>query len=124
MSFHQESRLFEVVLENGKAQVRFTDAFLDERNSEQMHGEVAGLLHRLADRQVYFDLGNIVFLSSTWLGLFIVLFRGLRSAGGRMVLYDVGPEIFEVFRATRLTDLLEVRTRDRGPQEKVLSSEF
>jgi len=85
MSFHPGSRLFEVVLEDGRAEVRFTNAFLDERNSEAMQAEVPDLLDRLSNRQVYFDLGNIEFVSSSWLGLFVLLFRGLRSAGGRMI---------------------------------------
>jgi anti-anti-sigma factor len=124
MSYHPGSRLFEVVLEDGRAEVRFINAFLDERNSEAMQAEVSDLLDRLSNRQVYFDLGNIEFVSSSWLGLFVLLFRGLRSAGGRMILHHVDPEVYEVFRATRLTDLLEVREKDPGPQEKVLSSEF
>ncbi len=118
MSPNEGNRLFELVLESGRAKVRFTEAFLDERTSERMQEEVAGLLDRLSDRRVYFDLGNIEFVSSSWLGLFILLFRGLRSAGGRMILHDVGPAIYEVFTTTRLTDLLEVRAKTPAPKKK------
>lgn len=101
--------LLEVTSEETKVEIRLSTAVLDETNAEAMRSELAELAKRLAGRHVSFHLGNIEFVSSTWLGLFVSFGRELRAAGGRMTLHEVRPEIYDVFAATRLTDVLDVR---------------
>jgi anti-anti-sigma factor len=100
--------LLEIISENGKTEVRITQAILDETNAETMRQEVAALLDRLAGAQVIFDLGHVEFLTSSSLGIFVTILKRLRGVGGSLTLRNVSPEVYEVFATTRLTDLLNV----------------
>ena len=54
------------------------------------------------ERILLLDLSNIVYLSSTMLGVFIRLQRHLREQSGEMSLCGLPPDIAEVFRITKL----------------------
>jgi anti-anti-sigma factor len=62
--------------------------------------------HRLRLR---LDFGNVEFLTASALGHLVVLHKEAEALGGRLTLYNVGAMVYEVFAATRLTTLLDVR---------------
>ena len=55
------------------------------------------------------DFGNVEFLTASALGHLVVLHKEAEALGGRLTLYNVGAMVYEVFAATRLTTLLDVR---------------
>jgi anti-anti-sigma factor len=59
--------------------------------------------------QLRLDFGNVEFLTASALGHLVVLHKEAEALDGRLILYNVGAMVYEVFAATRLTTLLNVR---------------
>jgi anti-sigma B factor antagonist len=55
------------------------------------------------------DLGNVTYLNSSALGLLLRLHKRLRDRGGRLVVSNLAPQVYEVFEVTRLNTLLDIR---------------
>jgi anti-anti-sigma factor len=72
-----------------------------------------GLLRRAAaeagGRDLVLDFSNVTVVSSAGLGVLVGLHNRLRAAGGRLVLRDLDNAVYEVFEATHLTLLFDVR---------------
>jgi stage II sporulation protein AA (anti-sigma F factor antagonist) len=86
---------------------------LDETNTPAVGDELLALVERRRPQTLLVDFANVAFLSSTMLGLLLVVRKALQARGGRLVLCHLNPQVYEVFEATRLHLLFEVR-RD-GP---------
>jgi anti-anti-sigma factor len=56
------------------------------------------------------DLRGVELMSAAVLGRMVALHRAVRAAGGALVLENVGPPLGEVFEATGLARVLDVRT--------------
>jgi anti-sigma B factor antagonist len=82
---------------------------LDELTSPGVGDELLGLAEGRKGARFLVDLGAIQFLTSTMLGLLVALHRKLRDGGGSLTLYDVSPDVFEVFETARLNQVFEVR---------------
>jgi anti-sigma B factor antagonist len=90
--------------------VQFTGqgVLLDETNAPAVGDELLALVER-RPRTLVVDFENVAFLSSTTLGLLLVLRKELQARGGRLVLCHLAPEVYGVFEATRLHLLFDVR---------------
>jgi anti-anti-sigma factor len=55
------------------------------------------------------DFGNVEFLTASALGHLVVLHKEAEALGDRLMLYNVGAMVYEVFAATRLTTLLDIQ---------------
>jgi anti-anti-sigma factor len=90
--------------------VQFTGqgVLLDETNAPAVGDELLALVER-RPRTLVVDFENVAFLSSTTLGLLLVLRKELRARGGQLVLCHLAPEVYGVFEATRLHLLFDVR---------------
>ena len=62
-----------------------------------------------ARHQLRLDFGNVEFLTASALGHLVVLHKEAEALGDRLMLYNVGAMVYEVFAATHLTTLLDVR---------------
>jgi stage II sporulation protein AA (anti-sigma F factor antagonist) len=91
--------------------VRFTGqgVLLDETATQALGEELVPLVEQRRPRTLLLDFENVAFLSSTTLGLLLVLRKALLARGGRLVLCHLAPQVYEVFEATRLLTLFEVR---------------
>ncbi|HEY7311110.1 MAG TPA: STAS domain-containing protein [Gemmataceae bacterium] len=74
-------------------------------------------LHRLIEEagrcRFALDLGNVVYLFSDVLGMFIALHKRLQAVGGQLTLFNVREELFEIFHLTQLDRILEIRKDTR-----------
>jgi anti-anti-sigma factor len=68
---------------------------------EALTGE-PGAVHMLL------DFANVEFICSVELGTLIGLHKKLRAAGGRLTLFNLSDDIYEVFTTTRLDTLLGI----------------
>src|SRR5262245_40934851 len=76
---------------------------LDSSNAEARSGRLAEAAGASGRRQFRLDLGGVRYVSSEPLGKLVALHRQVRAAGGRLVLENVTPLVYEVLAATRLT---------------------
>jgi anti-sigma B factor antagonist len=83
---------------------------LDEANADSITDELSRLVEEEGRKELVVDFGRVAFLSSSTLSVFLHLHRKLHSSGGRLTLYNLRPEIQEVFAVTNLDRLLDIRS--------------
>ncbi len=95
--------------------VNFVDKkILDEQNIQVIGEQLFSLVDELGRRKVLLNFKNVEFLSSAALGKLITLNRKLQSAGGKLVLCEIDPQIYEVFEITKLNKLFTINNDEQG----------
>ena len=89
------------------AAVKVTCKDFDALQPQGLVDELFGFAADRGDHVLYLDLDEVEYMSSGMLGVMIVLDRKLRDVGGRLVLLNLNPGVYEVFHATRFDDLLD-----------------
>ena len=115
MSAQPKRRRLEVEDIQDVTVVNFTDKkILDEQNIQVIGEQLFSLVDELGRRKVLLNFKNVEFLSSAALGKLITLNRKLQSAGGKLVLCEIDPQIYEVFEITKLNKLFTIH---KGEQD-------
>jgi anti-anti-sigma factor len=91
--------------------IRFTGGSLalTQDNALVLDGLLRHVAVEAGGRDLVLDFSNVALVSSAGLGVLVGLHNRLRDAGGRLVLRDLDNAVYEVFEATRLTRLFDVR---------------
>lgn len=82
----------------------------DMQNLPVIRDELHRLIEEAGRCRLALDLGNVVYLFSDVLGTFIALHKKLHAVGGRLILFNVREELFEIFHLTQLDRILEIHT--------------
>jgi anti-anti-sigma factor len=77
---------------------------LEDMLGSELHGRTDGL----GGSHLLLDFANVKSLGSLELGTLVSLHKKLRAAAGRLTLFNVSPEVYEVFEVTRLHTLLTI----------------
>src|SRR5271166_4477041 len=78
--------------------VNFIDKkILDEQNIQIIGEQLFGLVDEQGRRKLLLNFGNVEDLSSSAQGKFSTLNKKVNLAGGRLILCNIDPQIFEVF---------------------------
>lgn len=85
---------------------------LNEFNAERVGQLLSGLALDHADKNVVLDLNGIQYLTSTILGHLMALHKKLRTTGGKLSLENLRPAVKDVFHATLLDQVLDIRADD------------
>lgn len=95
--------------------VNFVDKrILDEQNIQIIGEQLFSLVDEVGRRKVLLNFGNVEFLSSAALGKLIALHKKLQQVGGRLILCNIDPEIYEVFEITRLDKFFNIRKEEQA----------
>src|SRR2546422_8507154 len=95
--------------------VNFTDKkILDEQNIQLIGEQLFSLVDELGRRKLLLNFGNVEYLSSAALGKFITLNKKLASAGGKLILCNIAPQIYEVFEITKLNRLFKIEKEEQA----------
>jgi anti-anti-sigma factor len=70
--------------------------------------ELKGRSEDLGKCHLLLDFTNVESLSSVELGTLITLHKRIKASGGRLTLFNLSADIYEVFTATRLQTLLGI----------------
>jgi anti-anti-sigma factor len=71
--------------------------------------QLALLVHEGKAENLVLDFAGVKSVDSTGLGKIIALHKKVERAGGRLILINATPRVYEAFESTRLTRLLDVR---------------
>jgi anti-sigma B factor antagonist len=94
--------------------VNFTDRkILDEQNIQIIGEQLFSLVDELGRRKLLLNFGNVEYMSSAALGKLITLNKKVQSAGGRLILCNIDPQIREVFEITKLDKLFDIRNEEQ-----------
>lgn len=99
--------------------VEFADRkILDELSITEIGDELARLADEQTNPKILLSFKNVEHLSSAALGMLIKLNKEMASKSGKLKLSDIAPQIFEVFKITRLNKLFDIH----DTAEKALGS--
>jgi anti-sigma B factor antagonist len=103
-------RHLQIEVINDVVVVQFTDKeIVDEQSIQNIGEELFALVDKQGWRKVLLNFGNVESLSSAALGKFITLNKKLNTAGGRLILCNIAPEVYEVFEITKLNKLFNIQ---------------
>lgn len=88
---------------------RFVDKkILDENNIQMIGNELFGLVEEDGRKRIILDFANVEYLSSAALGKLITMDKKVKTAGGKLRLCSIRPDIYEVFAITKLNKLFDI----------------
>jgi anti-sigma B factor antagonist len=87
---------------------------LDESTALSLGEFLSRLIDGGGPGRLIVDLGNVAYLSSLALGVFVGLHRRMRARGGQLTLRNLRPPTYEVFDVTRLTQVLDVQRQEES----------
>jgi anti-sigma B factor antagonist len=94
--------------------VNFVDRrILDEQNIQAIGEQLFSLVDELGRRKVVLNFGNVEYFSSAAFGKLITLNKKLHGAGGRLVLCEIDPEIWEAFIINRTSLYFEAYEKEQ-----------
>ena len=93
----------------GVSVVEFADRrILEEPCISEIGDELSRLLASEANAKLLLSFKNVEHLSSAALGMLITLDKHVAEHDGMLRLSDITPQIYEVFKITRLNKLFEI----------------
>jgi anti-anti-sigma factor len=98
--------------------VEFVDRkILDELCIVEIQDELKRLVETEKDLKLVLSFANVDHMSSAALGMLITLSKQVREKSGVLKLSDIRPQIFEVFKITRLDQMFDVRKTIKDARE-------
>jgi anti-sigma B factor antagonist len=95
--------------QSGACIVEFQDRkILEELTINQIGEQLTGIIEGESNPRLLLDFRNVEHLSSAALGMLITLNKQLIEKQGRLVLANIHPQIYEVFKITRLNKLFNI----------------
>lgn len=95
--------------------VNFTDRkILDEQNIQAIGEQLFSLVDEHQRKKILLNFSNVEYLSSAALAKLITLNKKLQQAGGRLILCNIDPQIYEVFEITKLNKLFNIQTEEQA----------
>jgi anti-sigma B factor antagonist len=89
--------------------VRFIDRkILDETSIQELGVELFALVDQEQRKKILLNFAAVDFMSSAALGKLISLDNKVRAQGGKLKFSNIRPQIFEVFRITKLNKKFEI----------------
>ena len=89
--------------------VEFADRkILEELSISEIGDELFKLVEGASGVKILLSFKNVEHLSSAALGMLITLNKRVTEQGGSLKLSDITPQIYEVFKITRLNKLFEI----------------
>ena len=95
--------------------VNFVDRkILDEQNIQIIGEQLFSLVDEEGWRKILLNFGNVEYLSSAALGKLITLNKKVQAAGGRLILCNIDPQIYEVFEITKLDKFFNIQKKEQA----------
>ncbi len=95
--------------------VNFVDRkILDEQNIQIIGEQLFSLVDEEGWRKILLNFSNVEYLSSAALGKLITLNKKLQAVGGRLILCNIDPQIYEVFEITKLNKLFTIHKDEQS----------
>ena len=93
----------------GVAQIQFVDHdILEEASIAQIGKEISQLISRMSNPKVLINFEQVEHLSSSALGVLIMVNNKIKRKGGQLRLSNINEQIYEVFLITQLNELFKI----------------
>lgn len=105
----EEQSHLSVTSKDGVHIVEFSDRkILEELSIRHIEDELFALVNAEEGIKLLLNFKNVEHLSSAALGMLINLEKEVTRKKGKLILSDIRPQIYEVFRITRLHRMFEI----------------
>jgi anti-sigma B factor antagonist len=95
--------------DRGVSVIEFSDRkILDELCIHEIQEELSGLVDTKSSGNLLLCFKNVEHLSSAALGMLITLKKKVEEKQGKLKLSDINPQIYEVFKITRLNKIFDI----------------
>jgi anti-sigma B factor antagonist len=81
---------------------------LDDSNTPRMSELLTHCIEGKEAGHLIIELGNVEYVSSLALGIFVRLHKQMVAHGGRLILRNLRDTVYEVFETTQLTRILDI----------------
>jgi len=89
--------------------VSFTDEkILEEKDIKALQESIMSIVEQAERINLILDFRNVRFLSSAVLGLLIRISKRIYERDGQLMLCNINPKIYEIFKITRLTKTFDI----------------
>jgi anti-sigma B factor antagonist len=96
------------------AMVQFLDKkLMDQQVIQDLGDELFALVEKEKHQKLLLNFASVEFLVSAALNKLILLDKKVKTAGGKLILCNLKPEIFDVFAITRLTQLFVIKRTEQ-----------
>jgi anti-sigma B factor antagonist len=89
----------------GDAVVLEIDGAIDLYNAPELKENLSKYLEK---KKMVIDMGNVTYIDSSGIGVFISTLSALKKSGGALKLVHVGGTVLTVLKMTRLTSFFEI----------------
>lgn len=98
--------------------IRFVDRnILDEANIQQIGDEIVKIVESEPKPKLLISFKDVDHLSSAALGTLITVNNKVRNREGQLRLSDIDPQIYEVFKITKLDQLFQIHPTSEQAME-------
>jgi anti-sigma B factor antagonist len=95
--------------------VNFVDRkILDEQNIQIIGEQLFSLVDESGRRKILLNFHNVEYLSSAALGKLITMNKKIQAVGGKLVLCEISPQIYEVFEITKLDKFFTIQKEEQA----------
>ncbi len=103
MNNQDDEKLLEITSQDGVTIVAFLGRSISAvSNLPQIADNINAMMTNGKVRQIIFDFHQVGFFSSETLGLLLDVWKRLQTAGGKMIISGINPQLHRVFRITNL----------------------
>ena len=94
--------------------VEFLDKkLMDQQVIQDLGDELFALVEKEQHKKLLLNFAAVEFLVSAALNKLILLDKKVKTAGGKLILCNLKPEIFDIFAVTRLTQLFTIKRTEQ-----------
>lgn len=86
---------------------------MDQQLIQELGEELFALVEKEQRKNLLLNFANVEFLVSAALNKLILLDKKIKTAGGKLLLCNLKPEIFDIFAVTRLTQLFNIKRTEQ-----------
>ena len=84
----------------------------EEENARVVAGQMLELVKSVGTRQLTLSFSNVEACPDFMIATLISLYRKVRDSGGKLVLRDMQPQVYELFETCRLDKVFDIRRSD------------
>jgi anti-sigma B factor antagonist len=91
---------------------------LVEQSIQAIGEQLENLVSEAGGKKLLLNFRNVEYMSSAVLGMLVMLNKKIRTAGGKLVMCNIDPQIREVFTITKLDKMFVIR----GDEQEALQA--
>ncbi len=96
------------------------ERLMDEGQLKRIYTDVMALLDKTTEQKVVLDFSKVQFMSSSMLGKLVQIHKKCKEYKVKLKLSGISPEIYEVFKITRLHKLFDIESDEASARKAFL----